>query len=116
MRVMVTGSRLWTNVEIITNELAALSPTAVIHGGAPGADTIAAKWAADNGIPPIGIPAPWGYYPGHIAEPKRNGWLLDLKPDLVLAFPLEQSHGAWDAVHQAHERGIPVEIITRDGR
>lgn len=110
MRVMVTGSRDHNNVGLIESTLKALSPTVVIHGEAPGADSIAKEWAMWRGIPAIGIPAAWDAL-GKSAGPIRNGWLLDEHPDLVVAFPLPQSRGTWDAVRQAKERGIPVTVV-----
>lgn len=115
MRVMVTGSRHWpeSHRHIIEQALAAHHPTVVIHGCAPGADTQAKEWAESVGLPPLGIPAPWSFYPRHIAGPKRNGWLLDERPDVVLAFPMLDSRGTWDAVRQAKARGVPT-IVFRD--
>ena len=59
----------------------------VIHGGARGADAMAAKWAEIIGRPTLSISANWNYYgkqAGHI----RNQWMLDYAmPDLVIAFP-----------------------------
>lgn len=109
--VMVTGSRDWTDAEVIDRELSAIAMIGmVIHGCATGADTLAAEWAAKHGRPPVGIPALWDYY-GRSAGPIRNGWLLDLKPDIVIAFPLPSSRGTWDAVEQAGGRGIPVRVV-----
>lgn len=108
MRVMVTGSRNWPEDKayIIERALESHGATAVIHGEATGADYWAKRWAIDHGLPPIGIPAPWTFYPRAVAGPKRNGWLLDLKPDVVLAFPMDDSRGTWNAVAQAEERGV----------
>jgi len=113
MRVMVTGSRDWTDYDLICDRLEAAGATAVIHGCAPGADSLAAIWATSKGLPAIGIPAPWEFYPRAIAGPKRNGWLLDLDPDMVIAFPLDGSRGTWDAIGQARNRQVPL-FIVRD--
>lgn len=110
MRVMVTGSRNWPESfkHIIWDALESRKATVVIHGDASGADSIAKDWGLRKGVPTIGIPAPWLAYPRNIAGPKRNGWLLDLQPDVVLAFPMDDSRGTWNAVKQAKERGIPT--------
>lgn len=110
-RVMVTGSRDYTDEETVNQHLTRLVPTVVLHGDAPGADTIAKRWAIDHGIPALGIPAAWDFYGRKVAGPKRNGWLLDENPDIVIAFPLPQSRGTWNAVDQARERGIPVIVV-----
>jgi hypothetical protein len=115
MRVMVTGSRDWPQErrDIIESALESHGATVVIHGCATGADTLAASWAMSKGLPPVGIPAPWGFYPRHVAGPLRNGWLLDERPDIVLAFPMDDIRGTWNAVRQAEGRGVPV-VVYRD--
>lgn len=110
MKVVVTGSRKYTDSRIVAAALKAAGATMVIEGGAIGADRIAGDWARSQGIPNVRIDALWTYY-DKSAGPIRNGWLLDLEPDLVLAFPLPDSRGTWDCVRQAKERGIEVEVI-----
>jgi predicted Rossmann-fold nucleotide-binding protein len=59
----------------------------VIAGGARGADTLAAEWATERGIPTEIYVAEWGRL-GRKAGPIRNQRMLDEgKPDLVVAFP-----------------------------
>lgn len=59
----------------------------IIQGGAAGADTLAALWAYDNGIPYKEYKAEWSKY-GRAAGTIRNEtMLLDSTPDLVIAFP-----------------------------
>lgn len=114
-RVMVTGSRDWPSdhASIIDHALVEYGADVVIHGEATGADTWAKKWAMRNGFVALGIPADWDYYPRDVAGPLRNGWLLDERPDVVLAFPMDDSRGTWNAVKQAKERDIPV-VVYRD--
>jgi hypothetical protein len=51
MRVIVTGSRQWTDADAIRRELARLpSDTVIIHGDCEGADTIAGKIARELGL------------------------------------------------------------------
>lgn len=45
MRVLVCGSRTYTNEKAVWDYLTTTMPDVVIHGAAPGADTIAAQWA-----------------------------------------------------------------------
>ena len=75
----------------------------IIHGGARGADTLAGKWAHARGHLCVVIPANWHLYgkrAGHI----RNGWLLDLNPDLVIALP--GGVGTANMVKQTKQRGV----------
>lgn len=51
MRVLVCGSRHWTDPAPIRAVLAALpADTVVVHGAAPGADTLAATLAKARGL------------------------------------------------------------------
>ena len=110
MRLMVTGSRHWDNYEIVHRELAKIMPTEIIEGGAPGLDTLAKQWGVLNGIPVIEVEAQWKTY-GKKAGPLRNGWMLDLEPDLVIGFPMPDSRGTWDAINQAVHRGIDTIVV-----
>lgn len=52
LRVLVTGSRGWTDAEAIHRESSTLSgKVVVIHGGAKGADSIAGEIAGKKGVP-----------------------------------------------------------------
>lgn len=77
----------------------------IIHGDAPGVDTIAGDWAKLHGIPEVRVPANWGHY-GKSAGPIRNSWMMSLEPDLVLAFP--GGSGTADMMRRARDEVIPV--------
>lgn len=89
----------------------------LIHGDAPGADTMAAKCAATQygGIWNIDIlpfPADWKKY-GRAAGPIRNKQMLDEgKPDFVVALP--GNKGTADMVKQAKKAGLKVFFPRRD--
>ena len=111
MKVLVSGSRDYQEVETIYYELDKLKPSAIIQGGARGADEIAAGYAIDHGLPNIEVKANWTIL-GRAAGSIRNKWMLDFcDPDLVLAFPLEKSVGTWHMVNIAKQAGIPVLVI-----
>jgi hypothetical protein len=57
----------------------------LIHGGARGADLMAARWASDRGVTAAECKAQWHRY-GQRAGPIRNADMLSLQPDLVVAF------------------------------
>lgn len=111
-RVLVTGSRNWFNHEIISDALHAqrlLDPDyaiTVVHGGAAGADALAAWWARSVGVHAEVHMADWslGKVAGHI----RNQKMVDLGADVCLAFPMQGSRGTWDCVRRAEKAGIPV--------
>lgn len=88
MRVLVCGGRTFDNWRIVRGTLNKLdpAPTVIIQGGAPGADSLAAKYADVHGIPLVTYPALWKQ--GRKAGPIRNAFMLqDSRPDIVVAFP-----------------------------
>ena len=107
--VLVTGGRGFRDKERLTTVLDLLSrahPNVfIIQGGAPGADALAAGWAFYRGFPAAQVDALWETH-GRAAGPIRNGWMLDLQPDLVLAFP--GGTGTADMVRQAKKAGVEV--------
>lgn len=115
MRIMVTGSRYWTDVTALDLALqseAGATPPAdltLIHGDAQGADRAAAAYALGAGWTVDAFPpAP----PGTASELRaRNQAMIDSGPDVVLAFPLPGSVGTWDTVNRAKRAGITVRII-----
>lgn len=113
MKVLVCGDRNWTDQAAIYKRLALLDmSTTIIHGAARGADRIAGDAAERLGLPVIAVPAEWELH-GKSAGPIRNRKMLDMEPELVIAFhsDLSKSRGTADTVREARKRGIPVEII-----
>lgn len=110
MRILICGSRSWSDIHAIRMRLIALPPNStIIHGAAPGADTIAGWLAGDFGFTVHAFPADWKKH-GKAAGPIRNRQMLDEKPDLVLAYWDGTSIGTSDCITEARKRGIPVEI------
>jgi len=85
----------------------------VIHGGAKGADTLAARSADNQGVTAEAYPADWGTH-GKAAGPIRNQQMIDdAKPDVCWAFvdkPLAESRGTADMVRRARKAGIPTYV------
>ena len=82
--------------------------TLVIHGAAKGADSLAEEWAKSRKVPTIPCPANWKRY-GRGAGPIRNKQMLDLKPELVVAFP--GGSGTRHMVEIARKAGIEVMVV-----
>jgi len=115
MLVLVCGSRSWGDPLVIKLRLQRLPRGArIIHGGARGADTIAALYARALGIPETAYPAKWREQ-GKAAGVLRNIEMLDQEPDLVIAFWDGQSTGTGHTVAEANKRGIEVEIVSPKG-
>lgn len=90
MKVLVCGGRSFMDHEWVDRELdelnSAHSISHIIHGAAPGADTLAGTWAWKRGVQQVICPAQWERL-GKTAGPIRNNRMLELKPNLVIAFP-----------------------------
>ena len=129
-RILVTGSRDWTDHKTIQDALAlawvdlarlegatwpGTMPTGVsvvlvqgeCHLG--GADAIAAHIWRSWGLPVEGHPAERDEA-GRVLGPKRNAHMVSLGADLCLAFPLPSSRGTKNCMRLAREGGIPVRV------
>lgn len=115
MKVLVCGSREFSdpfraNLAII-DRIAQLPLCEVIHGGARGADQMAATAATRMGHPVTMFAADWKTH-GKRAGVIRNLEMLAQRPDLVLAFWNEESVGTMHTLTEAYKRKIPVEIVA----
>lgn len=114
MRVIVCGSRTWTDWLMIADRLGRLpAGSTVVHGGAKGADLIAARCAERLHLEVEPHPARWDKYgkrAGHI----RNSEMGALGADLVIAFWDGHSKGTQNMLDNAAFYGIPYEVIQED--
>lgn len=110
MRVLVCGSRRWTDGRRIAAHLATLPMgTTVVVGGAVGADHLAAREAHGLGLKVEVHAADWARH-GRRAGVLRNLEMLDSGVDLVLAFWDGVSKGTQHTISEARNRGIPVRV------
>ncbi len=116
MKVLVCGSRKFADpfqaslaIDARIDKLP--SGTTVIHGGALGADQIAAEAAARSGHIVKAFYADWDAH-GRRAGIIRNLQMLDEKPDLVIAFWDGSSRGTAHTIAEAGARKIPVEVVA----
>jgi hypothetical protein len=111
MRILVTGSRSWTDEEMIRNLLAAADrkegPHTLVHGGARGADTVAGEIAQELGWTVEVHKADWER-DGRAAGILRNHKMVNLGADLCLAFIKDNSKGASHCARLARLAGITV--------
>lgn len=115
MVILVTGSRHLTDDVRVFKALDALSkPYAdchitVRHGGASGADMLAAKWAKARGYEEERVCADWNAY-GKAAGPIRNQRMVDMdpRPAVCVGFPEPDSRGTYDCMDRARKAGITV--------
>jgi hypothetical protein len=118
-KILVCGGRDFKRWGVIAEALRAhMTPgdknVLLIHGGCDGADKFAADWADCNGIHTARVDALWEWYRekgnAKAAGPIRNGVMLALAPDLVIAFP--GGTGTANMCKQAEGAGIRIVRIT----
>lgn len=110
MRILVTGGRNYTRIEVVNLALDAVHRkrgiSVLIEGGARGADRLAQLWGHANRVHVITEYANWRKY-GPAAGVLRNAaMLLKHRPDAVVAFP--GGSGTADMVARAEAAGVPV--------
>ena len=116
VRVLVCGSRDWTDRAAIYRELSKLpAGSVVLHGGADGADYLAGEVAEELGFDVVVYRANW-ITEGKSAGIKRNRRMLfDGCPDLVYAFhaKIRESSGTRDMVNLAAATDAVIRIFER---
>jgi RecJ-like exonuclease len=85
---------------------------AIVSGGAAGADTYAAEFAATYNIPLMVIKPDWDRY-GRSAGFKRNHEIWD-QADAGIAFWDGQSRGTAHSFDIAAKQGKPIEVVRTD--
>jgi hypothetical protein len=124
MIVIVTGGRNYADACMVRAVLSELDPRAIWHGGASGADRIAADYAELWGEDCTEFKADWKRH-GRAAGPMRNQHMIDCAARLrefalpdeceirVVAFP--GGRGTADCVKRAREAGLDVIEVTDSG-
>jgi predicted Rossmann-fold nucleotide-binding protein len=110
VRVIVCGGRSYNEPETVYEALDGLHReyciSAIIEGGAPGADEWARIWARVHGVKLVTVPANWAEL-GKAAGPIRNQRMIDaFAPDIVVSFP--GGKGTADMIRRAEQAGITV--------
>jgi hypothetical protein len=113
-RVLVTGSREFTDydmlAEVLAAELAEHPDMIVVHGDCPsGLDALAKRWCVENGVAQEPHPADWRRL-GKSAGFRRNTFMAGLGARRCHAFPLPGSRGTLHCMKVAKRAGIPVNV------
>lgn len=113
--VLFTGSRDWVDEGPVREVLGNLSrDLVVVHGGAPGLDSVVDRLARQLGFVVRSYRAEWDRL-GRRAGPVRNQRMLDEEsPVACFAFPLPGSVGTWDMAERCGDAGVPV-LVVRSG-
>lgn len=113
MKVAIVGSRNFNDYGLLLETLKEITGiTAVVSGGADGADTLAEQFADEHGIPKIIYPITredWIQY-GMAAGPIRNRAIVE-ECDMMVAFWDGESTGTKDAFMQCTRAKKPVKVI-----
>ena len=118
MKILVTGDRMLQNYQMVETIIAYIDPTVVVHGGARGADTLAAEAARTIGATVKKYRADWNEY-GRAAGPIRNQQMIDDEHtteepiDMCVAFHdrIKTSRGTKDMVRRALRAKIPTILV-----
>lgn len=120
-RILITGSRDWTNetgiYHALFGRLAMHANITVVQGDCEGADLAAKEWAKAQILRGMrqgeayvrleSYPALWDDF-DKAAGPIRNKYMVQLEADECLAFPLPSSRGTIGCMKLAQAAGIPV--------
>jgi len=115
-RLLVTGSRDWSNVDAVVRELEVVQAhegeqVVLVSGNCRGADLIAEDVAVKFGWIIERHPADWKTH-GKRAGFVRNGEMVELGADYCLAFVKDNSAGASNTVVKARIAKIPTKVIA----
>jgi len=115
MLVIVTGSKHWTDAATMRSRILLLpkkKTTIVLEGGERGAHLMARGIAVKAGMTVKTVNADWECY-GAAASPIRNRYMIEQKPELVLAFcdDLRFESDTKDCLARAKAARIPFEHI-----
>jgi hypothetical protein len=106
LRVLICGSRTWTDEQRIEDYIKKLPWDAVvIVGDANGADKIANRLALKHDHVTITCPAKWKIH-GRRAGVIRNQEMLLWNPNSVVAFQIGNSAGTLDMIDRARKAMI----------
>lgn len=114
-RILITGSRTWTDTEYIRQVFTSLNETidqdiTLVSGHCPkGADMLGEKIALELGWDVELHPADWNQH-GRKAGFIRNQKMVDSQPDKLVAFIHNKSKGAAMTVQIAKKVNLPIVV------
>lgn len=120
IRILVSGGRDLKDRELVfavLDDLVSQYPDGeeffLIEGGAPGADRLAHRWRKERDIDGCTKDADWDRY-GHAAGNVRNQVMVDMRPDVFIAFPGRR--GTADCSRRALLARIPKMVFASRNR
>lgn len=118
-KLIIAGTRSFNDYELLRSILSTLFMKRrcwtinwneeIVSGGAPGADTLAVRYATEADIPFKVFPTDWKKY-GRSAGPRRNRQMAEYA-DAAIVFWDGKSRGTQNMIQQMRELGKPVEVV-----
>ena len=119
IKVLICGSRGFNDYVLMKVQIMKLldrfgTTITIISGGAKGADKLAEDVAKQLGISITILEPDWDKH-GKGAGMIRNNAMLDMKPNIVLAFWDGNSKGTKHTISEARKRKIEVHLVQYGG-
>ena len=109
-KIIIAGSRGYTDYDALCKAMKCMNPTAIISGCALGADKLGERWAIENNIELIKMPAHWETY-GRSSGMERNGRMA-LEADTLVALWDGYSKGTKNMIDIAKSKRLNIVIIN----
>jgi hypothetical protein len=112
MKLAVVGSREFHNYEALKSILDPFRDKIdmIVSGGARGADTVAQRYAKENGLSILIHYPDYKKYGRKKAPAMRNLKIAD-DAERMIAIPFKRSVGTWHAIRAMQKLGKPVQVI-----
>jgi hypothetical protein len=116
MRLIIVGSRTFTDYQLLCHTLAPERHRIieVLHGGARGADQLGFRWALKHHVRSRCFAAAWERF-GKSAGIRRNQQMAQAG-DVLIAFWDGRSPGTRHMISCMQQLGKPVVVIRTDGQ
>jgi hypothetical protein len=108
MQVDVIGSSTFSNYSFLSSQLSNFPISSIVSGGAAGADSLAARYAREHGLPLQVFLPDYGRY-GRRAPLVRNQYIISCAQQVV-AFWDSRSSGTAHAIGLARQLGLICHI------
>lgn len=110
MKTIIAGSRIINDYELLKQaiEESGFSISAVISGMAGGVDSLGVRWAKENGVELIEMPAQWGKH-GKRAGFMRNNEMAKVGEALIVLWD-GRSRGTEQMIFAARLKGLRVYV------
>jgi hypothetical protein len=116
MKVVIAGSRNCEDYNLLLTAVAnaGFDITAVVSGGAKGADSLGERFAEECGLPVYKFPAHWEQY-GRSAGPIRNELMAEFG-DALIALWDGKSRGTKNMIDRATAHGLKIHVEFTDSK